>query len=58
MFASTAQRSGFLQGDEHAAMNRGPAHRSVVPARQPDAALEPALRQLEAVEHGGRQLGR
>jgi hypothetical protein len=58
MFNSTAQRPGFLQGDEHAAVNGSPAHRSIVPARQPDAALEPALRQLEAVDHGRRQLGR
>src|SRR5258708_18324747 len=58
MFNSTADRPGFLQGDEHAAVNGSPAHRSVLPAWKPDAALEPALRQLEAEDHGSRQPGR
>src|SRR5580704_6082115 len=57
-FASTTQRLRLLQDDQEAAVGRGSPDRTVAPGRQPHAALEPSLRELEPMDDRGLQLGR
>src|SRR5579864_1457013 len=53
---SATERLRFLQGDQQAAVGGGPADRAVAPARKAHAALEPALRKLQAMNDRGSQL--
>ena len=56
--ASATDRSAFCKRDQQTAIDDRAAHAAVAAGRQPQPALEAALRQLQTMDDRGAQLGR